>query len=84
MAQLLLKGRQFGPIHGVLFDKDGTLSHSEPNLLDLVRRRIAAAERLWRNRPQTSTSRAHDRAYQLTSLLEQAEDGEDPISSMMV
>ena len=88
MAQLLLKGRQFGPIHGVLFDKDGTLSHSEPNLLDLVRRRIASAERLWRNRPQTSTSRAHDRAYQLTSLLEHVYgvhgDALDPAGTLAV
>ena len=43
MAQLLLKGRQFGPIHGVLFDKDGTLSHSEPHLLALADARIDKA-----------------------------------------
>ena len=88
MAQLLLKGRQFGPIHGVLFDKDGTLSHSEPNLLELVQRRIAAAERLWRNRPQPSTPTAHDRPYQLRPLLEHVfgvhGDALDPAGTLAV
>ena len=47
MAQLLLEGHPIGTIHGVLFDKDGTLSHSEPHLLDLAERRISAAVDLW-------------------------------------
>ena len=47
MAQLLLKGDPIGAIDGVLFDKDGTLSHSEPHLLDLAERRITAALDLW-------------------------------------
>ena len=36
MAQLLLKGHPIGNFDGVLFDKDGTLSHSEPHLLALA------------------------------------------------
>ena len=47
MAQLLLEGHPIGTIQGVLFDKDGTLSHSEPHLLDLAERRISAAVDLW-------------------------------------
>ena len=47
MAQLLLEGHPIGTIQGVLFDKDGTLSHSEPHLLDLAERRISAAVGLW-------------------------------------
>jgi phosphoglycolate phosphatase len=47
MAQLLLRGEPLGwpegpaiPFQAVLFDKDGTLSHSEPMLLRLARSRI--------------------------------------------
>ena len=47
MAQLLLRGEPLGTVEGqpiavkaVLFDKDGTLSHSEPTLLRLARARI--------------------------------------------
>ena len=47
MAQLLLEGHPIGTIQGVLFDKDGTLSHSEPHLLNLAERRISAAVDLW-------------------------------------
>ena len=47
MAQLLLRETPIGTIDGVLFDKDGTLSHSEPHLLDLAERRISAALSLW-------------------------------------
>ena len=43
MAQLLLKGRPIGNVQGVLFDKDGTLSHSEPHLLALADARIRTA-----------------------------------------
>jgi len=31
MPQLLLRGTELGAIDAVLFDKDGTLSISEPN-----------------------------------------------------
>ena len=49
MATLLLRGQPIGSIHGVLFDKDGTLSHSEPHLLDLFERRLAVIGDLWRD-----------------------------------
>ena len=50
MANLLLKGLPIGSIDGVLFDKDGTLSHSEPHLLSLAQRRIDTAASLWGER----------------------------------
>ncbi len=45
MPQLLLRGRSIGDIQGVLFDKDGTLSHSEPHLTNLAEARIQLAVR---------------------------------------
>ncbi|MCT0231873.1 HAD family hydrolase [Synechococcus sp. CS-1324] len=42
MAQLLLRGVPLGTIEAVLFDKDGTLSHSEPNLARLAQSRLLA------------------------------------------
>lgn len=36
MAELLLRGTELGAIDAVLFDKDGTLSISEPQLLTLA------------------------------------------------
>lgn len=50
MPRLLLRDSCIGTIDAVLFDKDGTLSHSEPHLLSLARQRIDAAARLWRER----------------------------------
>ena len=43
MAQLLLRGQPLGDFEGVLFDKDGTLSHSEPRLIEQGHSRIEAA-----------------------------------------
>ena len=43
MTQLLLKGDPIGNFQGVLFDKDGTLSRSEPHLLALADARINTA-----------------------------------------
>ncbi|MCP9851166.1 HAD family hydrolase [Cyanobium sp. Morenito 9A2] len=43
MARLLLRGEDLGPVRAVLFDKDGTLSHSEPLLVKLGSARIEAA-----------------------------------------
>ena len=43
MATLLLRGTPISSIDGVLFDKDGTLSHSEPHLLSLADERIKTA-----------------------------------------
>ncbi|WP_413442234.1 HAD family hydrolase [Synechococcus sp. MIT S1220] len=47
MVDLLFKGDPIGAIEGVLFDKDGTLSHSEPHLLNLAEARINSAIELW-------------------------------------
>jgi phosphoglycolate phosphatase len=48
LAQLLLRGSPLASaaIEAVLFDKDGTLSHSEPMLLALARARIAHCQQL--------------------------------------
>lgn len=40
MKELFLKGRSIGKFQGVLFDKDGTISHSEPYLIRLAKLRI--------------------------------------------
>ncbi|MEY2643721.1 MAG: hypothetical protein RLZZ611_370 [Cyanobacteriota bacterium] len=40
MAQLLLRGIQLGEVDAVLFDKDGTLSISEPELVTLAQARV--------------------------------------------
>ena len=50
MPRLLLRDSCIGTIDAVLFDKDGTLSHSEPHLVSLAQRRIDTAVRLWRER----------------------------------
>ena len=68
MAQLLLRGTPIGTIDGVLFDKDGTLSHSEPHLLDLAERRINAALNLWsetRGTPDPNLRTTLSRAFGL-------------------
>ncbi|MEY3758426.1 MAG: hypothetical protein RLZZ263_1580, partial [Cyanobacteriota bacterium] len=40
MAQLQLRGMALGEVHAVLFDKDGTLSISEPQLITLAKARV--------------------------------------------
>jgi phosphoglycolate phosphatase len=40
MAQLLLRGTVLGEVQAVLFDKDGTLSISEPHLITLAEARV--------------------------------------------
>jgi phosphoglycolate phosphatase len=42
MAVLALRGEPIGRVEAVLFDKDGTLSHSEPGLIALTEARVAA------------------------------------------
>jgi phosphoglycolate phosphatase len=42
MPRLLLRGADLGEVEAVLFDKDGTLSHSEPDLLNLAQARVSA------------------------------------------
>ncbi len=48
MPQLLLRGATIGSIEGVLFDKDGTLSNSEPHLHSLAKERIHQATFLFK------------------------------------
>jgi|TARA_Y100000589_G_scaffold240026_1_gene227554 phosphoglycolate phosphatase len=55
MAHLKLKDRDLGSFQGVLFDKDGTLSHSEPRLIELADARINEALRRFRLRSASST-----------------------------
>jgi phosphoglycolate phosphatase len=43
MVDLFLRHRCLGPVRAVLFDKDGTLSNSEPMLTLLAEARVAAA-----------------------------------------
>ena len=57
MAALLLKGVPIASIDGVLFDKDGTLSHSEPYLIELAERRIQTGLDLWSATGDPSQSR---------------------------
>ncbi|MCP9841590.1 HAD-IA family hydrolase [Synechococcus sp. J7-Johnson] len=42
MVQLFLRGQPLGSVEAILFDKDGTLSLSEPGLLALSRARLKA------------------------------------------
>jgi phosphoglycolate phosphatase len=48
MARLLLNGIALADVDGVLFDKDGTLSHSEPHLISLGQERLQAAATMFR------------------------------------
>ena len=54
MAHFNLRGHCIGPIDGVLFDKDGTLSHSEPQLKILADARIEEAKRQFSTQDATS------------------------------
>ncbi|QNG27186.1 HAD family hydrolase [Synechococcus sp. HK01-R] len=71
MATLLLNGEALAEIDGVLFDKDGTLSHSEPHLISLARRRIEAIAERMQHLPLRVVSNALD-TKSLRSLLEKA------------
>ena len=73
MAQLLLRGELLGTIKGVLFDKDGTLSHSEPRLVEQGLSRIEAACDCWRDRPSPTNDSGQDTSIEhLRRLLHQA------------
>lgn len=67
MAHLRLPGLELGSIDAVLFDKDGTLSHSEPMLEALASARIAQCLRLAALAPSEPA-----RHRQLQDLLERA------------
>ena len=62
MAHLQLRGRSLGPVQGVLFDKDGTLSHSEPRLIALADARITEALECFQamGASQSERSELHD------------------------
>ena len=62
MAFLALRGEPIGQLDAVLFDKDGTLSHSEPLLTRLARARIDLCE----------ARVAPERRLQVRELLERA------------
>ncbi len=70
MAQLLLRGKCLGDFEGVLFDKDGTLSHSEPRLIEQGHSRIAAACDCWIS--STEPSSTSEPVERLRTLLHQA------------
>lgn len=68
MARLLLRGSPLhqGEIEAVLFDKDGTLCHSELRLLALARARVVQCQRLLEQRhPQLALSVAAELAPRL-------------------
>ena len=55
MAHLKLKDCALGSVQGVLFDKDGTLSHSEPRLIELADARIEEAGRQFSSKGASAT-----------------------------
>ena len=67
MAHLSLRGHSLGLIHGVLFDKDGTLSHSEPHLIQLADARTEEIIRVFASRGASSDVQA-----ELQDLLKRA------------
>ncbi|MFO0038886.1 MAG: HAD family hydrolase [Synechococcaceae cyanobacterium] len=72
MAHLLLQGLPLGPpgweIEAVLFDKDGTMSHSEPMLEALAQERIRTCLRL----TEAHLGEAPQRGHELQELLSRA------------
>ena len=58
MAHLSLRGHSLGLIQGVLFDKDGTLSHSEPHLIQLADARTEEIIRVFASRGASSDVQA--------------------------
>ena len=83
MAQLFLNGQSLGPIDGVLFDKDGTLSHSEPHLLHLAEERIQIALRLWEQSGQ-EPSQTTDLDQKLRRVWGVTPAGLDPASALAI
>ena len=83
MAELLLRGQPIGQVKGVLFDKDGTLSHSEPHLLRLADERIKQALQTWRaqGRSVASETELHQ---QLRDAFGRRENGLDPAGTLAV
>lgn len=65
MAQLLLRGQLLGCVEAVLFDKDGTLSLSEPNLTTLAQARVFHCLNLVDERCRSMLKDLLERAYGL-------------------
>ncbi|MED5383176.1 MAG: HAD-IA family hydrolase [Cyanobacteriota bacterium] len=83
MAELLLKGQPIGRVKGVLFDKDGTLSRSEPHLLQLADDRIAQALQIWRTQGRSALSEDALR-QQLRDAFGRRDNGLDPAGTLAV
>ena len=77
MAELLLRGQSIGTFKGVLFDKDGTLSHSEPQLVKLADDRIDQALERWKGRSQSGLS-GRELEQRLRRAFGRLADGLDP------
>lgn len=65
MVELLLRGQPLGSVAAVLFDKDGTLSLSEPGLLTLSRARLQACLELVPEADRGQFQSLLERAYGL-------------------
>ena len=83
MAELLLKGQPIGRVKGVLFDKDGTLSRSEPHLLQLADNRITQALQIWREQGGAAHSEDALR-QQLRDAFGRRDNGLDPAGTLAV
>ena len=89
MAHLLLRGEPIGPssqpIQAVLFDKDGTLSVSEPMLHALAQARVFHALRLLQDRhPEMAQEALADCDALLHRAYGLGEDGVDPAGTTAV
>jgi len=83
MAELLLRGQSIGTFKGVLFDKDGTLSHSEPQLVKLADDRIDQALERWKGRSQSGLS-GRELEQRLRRAFGRLADGLDPAGTLAV
>ncbi|EDY39075.1 haloacid dehalogenase/epoxide hydrolase family [Cyanobium sp. PCC 7001] len=85
MAQLLLRGEPLADVDAVLFDKDGTLSISEPSLLALANARVFHCDQLLRQQQADLHGRL---GSELRDLLTRAYglrgDGLDPAGTTAV
>ena len=83
MAIALLRNQPIGAIDGVLFDKDGTLSHSEPKLIRLAEQRIETGLKLWRARGLDPASNL-DPLHLLHQVFGLRDGGLDPAGTLAV
>jgi phosphoglycolate phosphatase len=83
MAIALLRGQPIGAIDGVLFDKDGTLSNSEPKLIRLAEQRIEVGLKLWKERGFAPSSNL-DPQQLLRQVFGVRDGGLDPAGTLAV